>query len=83
MGTKTVERLYEDVPIIRDAGWLTALPSWADVDVLADGERVLSDCRTDHRGHLFLSQDWFDEHGSKQIDVYVRQTYEERNGGGG
>lgn len=79
MGTKTkTDRLYEDVPMIREAGWLTALPAWADVDVLADGERVLKDCRTDNRGNLFLSEDWFDQHASKRIGVYVRKTYDER-----
>lgn len=76
--THETDRLYEDRPVIREAGWVTALPSWADVDVLVDGERVLQDCRTDNRGHLFLSQEWFDEHGDGQIDVYVRRTYEER-----
>jgi hypothetical protein len=72
------ERLREDVPIIRDAGWLIGLPSWADVDVIVNGERVLHDCRTDYRGHLFLSQDWFDEYASEQIDVYVQRTKAER-----
>jgi hypothetical protein len=74
----TTDRLYENVRTIRDAGWLIGLPSWADVDVVVDGERVLHDCRTDYRGHLFLSQDWFDEHASGKIDVYVQQTKDER-----